>query len=470
MGQIVEASFVPAQPPHDIVAEQALLGAILKSPEVLDRIASIVTGPEFYDPLHQAIFETCQAMRGEGKTPTPVTLRARFAHAEPIGDLHVDQYLVRLLRGVVSTVAARDYAEVVRDQWLRRLGSQAADALRTGMHTPTIEIASTLTDVAGTLNTMLMASRSSRDSWASLNDALGEVITHLDTTDDDLITTGIRQLDSMIGGWKRGELCVMAGRPSMGKSAVALSLARQTAARTGMGTIVFGMEMTRVAMAARIAADAGYSGPHDATAYQDIVNRRISANDRRHLDRTVTALSGVPLILDDQRGLTVVEIAARARRQKQVWADDGIVMGPIFVDHIGLIRAGERYGGQRHRELAEITDALACLAKDLDVPVVAMCQLNRGLEGRENKRPTLPDLRESGSIEENAESVMFVYRPAYYLERMTCDDANDEADRIANLEKHTNTLEIIVAKQRNGAIGTVKAFCDIRANAVRDLA
>jgi replicative DNA helicase len=186
------------------------------------------------------------------------------------------------------------------------------------------------------------------------------------------------------------------------------------------------------------------------------------------LDAAKKAIAEYPATIEVQRGLTVAEISARARRHANALAAKGQKLETIFVDHIGLVRASGQYLGNRPREIAEITDGLATLAKDLDCAVIGLCQLNRGVEGRENRRPGLSDLKDSGAIEEDASAVIFLYRPAYYLANTREDNHEREQQRIQALAAVENVLELVVAKNRNGRTGVVEAFGNIGANAIRD--
>jgi replicative DNA helicase len=209
----------------------------------------------------------------------------------------------------------------------------------------------------------------------------------------------------------------------------------------------------------------------DPIQYEDILQRRRETFDdrkRRRLAEARDRLRDLPLTIEEQRGLTFGEIAARARKHASALDRHGRKLDLVIIDHMLLVRPSHRYSGNRVREVAEISDGIATLAKDMGTSVLALCQLNRGVEGRENKRPSLADLRDSGAIEEDASLVMFLYRPAYYLEHQRQDNPEAEASRVATLEACRNSLEFIVAKNRNGRMCTVDAFVDIGANAVRN--
>jgi len=281
------------------------------------------------------------------------------------------------------------------------------------------------------------------------------------------ISWGLRSLDEKTGGLKRGELFILAGRPGMGKSALAECVAGSTSS-AGDPTFLSSLEMGDISVADRILADQAYDRSNPI-AYYDIAAGNVSDRQAERLIVAKRRLSDWPLFIDPTPGLTVSQIAARARRLKQNLERKGQRLGPVIVDHMHIVRPSNRYSGARVNEVGEISAALKALAKELDVPVIALAQLSRALENRDDKRPTMADLRDSGTIEQDADAIIFVYREAYYLERTTGANAEQEAMRVDRLIDAKDQLEAIVAKQRNGPTGTVHLFCDIACNAVRDL-
>jgi replicative DNA helicase len=253
----------------------------------------------------------------------------------------------------------------------------------------------------------------------------------------------------------------------MGKTALALCVARATSA-ANEATLFFSLEMGGVSLSDRQLADAAYDHRHKIP-YYDIANGTVSDAQAQRLIDAARVQRDWPLTIDPAPGLTVSQITARARKHKQMLERQGKRLGPVIVDHMHIVRPSNRYSGARVNEVGEISAALKGLAKDLDVPVIALAQLSRALESREDKRPSMADLRDSGAIEQDADTIIFVYREAYYLERETAPNQEREATRIDRLLDSKDQLEAIVAKQRNGPTGTVKLFCDIACNAVRDL-
>ena len=279
-------------------------------------------------------------------------------------------------------------------------------------------------------------------------------------------TTGLADLDNLLGGWPRGEVSIIAGRPGMGKSA-AVSCSVLRAAKAGHACALFSLEMTGVQLGARLLTDLAYTQA-DPIHYQNIIKRRVF--DERHhrkLDWSQEQLDALPVVIEERAAPTLSEIIARTRKIAAEFDRRGQKLEIVFVDHLLLIRPSNRYSGSRNNEVREMVEGLKGLAVELDVAVVALCQLNRGVEGRENKRPGLSDLKESGTIEEIASVIVFLYRPEYYLGRVE-DDPDDEAVRVEMLAKCKNQIEYDVAKNRNGAVGHVVAWADIGCNAIRN--
>jgi replicative DNA helicase len=272
------------------------------------------------------------------------------------------------------------------------------------------------------------------------------------------ISWGLKEFDSKTGGLKRGEMLVLAGRPGMGKTALACCIARQTAS-AGEPTFFASLEMGDASLSDRILADVAYER-RSPIPYYSIANGTLNDTKAERVVEAARRQREWPLTIDPAPGLTVSQIAARARRYSQALERQGRRLGLVIVDHMHIVRPSNRYSGARVNEVGEISAALKGLAKDLDVPVLALAQLSRQVESRDDKRPTMADLRDSGTIEQDADAIIFVYRDAYYLER-----ENAPVDLLLDAK---DQLEVIIAKQRNGPVGTVKLFCDIACNAVRD--
>ncbi len=473
-----ERSGLPAEPatadpmPHSIEAEQQLLGAILTNNDVFDRISAIVRKEHFYDPVHARIFEVASARIARNALASPVTLKAFMEEDEGLRELGGAAYLVRLAGAAVSAFAARDYAQIVRDLALRRelirLGSEiSARAAR-------VDIASEPADqiVEAEQSLYRLAEQGRPDTGfqsflRAVTDAV--IIANAAYQRDGMLSglsTGLVDLDRKLGGLHRSDLLIIAGRPSMGKTSLATNIAFNIARAYRKGRLpdgsegavnggvvgFFSLEMSAEQLAARILSEAS-EVPSEQIRRGDMTE----AEFRRFVD-AAKALESCPLYIDDTAALPISQLAARARRLKRTQGLDA-----LFVDYLQLVRPATARDS-RVNEVSEITQGLKAIAKELDIPVVALSQLSRQVESRDDKRPQLSDLRESGSIEQDADVVMFVYREEYYREREKPGDHELEkmAQWQADMEKIHGRAEIIIGKQRHGPIGTVELSFDGR--------
>lgn len=288
----------------------------------------------------------------------------------------------------------------------------------------------------------------------------------------DFAYCGSADLGDLLGGWRRKRFYVIAGRPGMGKSSVTLSLLLRTAQK-GHGVMFFALEMGREELTEMALASMAWS--HDnRVEYRDISSAAVHREGfeekfRRVLD-VAPRLNDMPFLIGDRGGLTVAEVRSQALTYAQRLAAEGRKLEVVVIDHMGLMRASERYAGNKVSETEEISNGFKMLAKELDCAVIALAQINRGVEGRDDKRPGLSDLRWSGSVEQDADVVIFVYREAYYLERLKHDDPDDEARRSVKLGELRSRIEIIIAKHRGGPCGNIEMFCDMGCAVVRDQA
>lgn len=460
---------IERDPPQNIELEQALLGAILIDNRVLNAISA--TGDDFSDPLHAEIFELIEADIAAGKVASPVSLKAAFADRADLADgLTVPQYLGRLVANATTTMNAKSYAEGLRDLANRRALVVAAAELDHAARQSAVRVEQAANIAVQALDTVLAMARPGKRSRSDFNSAVSDFLDGLMNDDGQgRITSGSAELDKVTGGWRRQQFNIVAGRPSMGKTALATSLMLRTA-RQGVGVLYFSLEMPATALAARCLTDLAY-GSDTRIAYSEAMAGKLGDRETAVLGSVAGTYAKLPLVIDDQRGLTMAEIAARTRAEAQRMERDGFSLGLVVVDHLGLIKPSGRYSGNKVLETGEVSDALASLAKDQNVAVVALHQLNRGTEGRENKRPTLADLRNSGDLEQDADVVCFAYREAYYLERNKFDaGSQQELQRQTELDACRNTMEVLIAKNRNGATSTVNLYCDMASNAIRDLA
>ncbi|MEM6617466.1 MAG: DnaB-like helicase C-terminal domain-containing protein, partial [Pseudomonadota bacterium] len=302
-----------------------------------------------------------------------------------------------------------------------------------------------------------------------LHEAGVELMTSLQSKEpDDVMTTGLADLDDVLGGYYVGDLVIGAGRPSMGKSTFVTSTMMRSA-RHG-AVLLFTLEMSAESVTARCASDISYK-PSDGIAYARMMpgkRRGLSGHELERIAVATDLFQSFPVVIDERGGLSVAQIRARATREAQRLSVKGHRLRLVIVDHLGLVNAGDRSSGNRAVDLGEMTSAFKAMAKDLGVTVLLLSQLNRGVEQRDDKVPKLSDLRDSGRIEEDADSIFTFYREAYYLSRETGGSTDEALAREDQLRAVANDLDIHVVKNRHGRIGTVKAWVDMACAAVRD--
>jgi replicative DNA helicase len=466
-------SFADPMPTADelLSLEEGLLARCLAKPDAIAEVSAKIAPNDLQSDFHRSVLGALVDLHDQGRTPSIEALVARFGDEEIAPNVTPRRYFMRLLNGAVLNFyqPLSDLIEVVKDCAARRTFSDIGTALSLQASNG----GNNLVDVGGVaverLDDVLASLRSGKRRAYDAAGAATLALEHLDSKAAPYPTTGLQDLDKVTGGIPLGQSMILAARPGMGKSAAASSIALRAAMR-GHSVLFFSLEMTGVQLGARLLTDLAWSYD-DPILYEDILQRRTLALDerkRRRLAEAHSRLRGLPLTIEEQRGLTFGEIAARSRKHAQSLERHGRKLEVVVIDHMLLVRPTQRYAGNRVREVAEISDGIATLAKDLHVAILALCQLNRGVEGRENKRPGLADLKDSGAIEEDASVVTFLYRPAYYLEQQRFDEPEAEQSRIDALAACRNSLEFIVAKNRNGRQCTVDAYVDIGANAVRN--
>ncbi len=456
----------------NLEAEQALLGACLSNADVLDAIEGKVTALDFSEPVHVQIFDAFTRARTEGRRIDVTLVKAVLgldANAQIAEGLTTGQYLARLMANVPTIINAPDYARVVSETASYRRLVIAADDLRSRAVLGVISgtPASLAAEAIGAIDVVAASNPHSRRLMAT--EAAGMAA---EAAEDRLlhgveqgVGWGLVDLDHVTKLYP-GELTICAARPSMGKTTLGLHTAF-AAAKAGEGVAFFSLEMNGIALGQRILSDMCFG--KDPIPYTNIRDGRIDAGGLERLKNAAAHLGVLPLLIEQEAGLTVGQISARARTARQRLEKMGRSLGLIVVDHLGLISATDRYAGSRHLELGAMTTALRSLAKELGVPVLLLCQLSRAVEGRENKRPMLSDLRESGRIEEDADAVILLYREAYYLERAKETSVEKETERLDRLRNCATVLEVNVAKQRQGATRTVELFVSMPNNAVRNV-
>ena len=424
-------------PPHSLEAEQSVLGALLLDNDAADKIGDVVAATDFYSEAHRLIFEHVVRLISAAQPADAVTLAESLSSAgrlEQIGGL---AYLGALVSGVPTAANIRHYAQIVRDRSvLRQLASTAAEIAESA-YQPMGRNASQLLDEAETkVMHIAEAGARGRKQYAKVGDLLVGVVERIEElysrehpTDVTGLATGFTDLDKMTAGLQAGDLVIVAGRPSMGKTALAINIGEHVALADKRPVAIFSMEMGANQLALRLIASVGRL---DST---NLRTGKLQADDWTRLSNALGRLNDAPILIDETPALTVMELRSRARRIARAHAP----LGLVIVDYLQLMQASSQ-GENRATEISEISRSLKALAKELAVPVIALSQLNRSLEQRPNKRPVMSDLRESGAIEQDADVILFIYRDEVYNE--------DTPDK--------GVAEIIVAKQRNGPIGTVR--------------
>ncbi|WP_417253698.1 replicative DNA helicase [Celeribacter sp.] len=453
--------------PHNIEAEQQLLGALLTNNDVFDKIASIIAPEHFYDPVHKDIFEKAAERISKNMLASPVTLKAYMEDHEGLRELGGPSYLAKLAASAISTYAVRDYAQLIYDLFLRRqlieLGNEIAGSAASGsdIRDPSEQI------VAAEQRLYNLAEQGKGESgFTSFLSAVTKAVLNANAAYERGggmagIETKLIDLDKKMGGLHPSDLIILAGRPSMGKTSLATNIAfniakaykkgqlpdgRQGAVEGGVVGF-YSLEMSAEQLAARILAEASEISSHKIRQ-GDMTEEEF----RRFVDAAKT-LESCPLYIDDTPSIPISQLAARARRLQRTHGLDLLI-----VDYLQLVRGTSRTEGNRVQEIGEISMGLKAIAKELNIPVIALSQLSRTVESRDDKRPQLSDLRESGSIEQDADVVMFVYRGEYYKEREKPDDDNLEAMEkwMADMERLHAKAEVILGKQRHGPIGTIE--------------
>ncbi|RST30412.1 replicative DNA helicase [Sphingomonas ginkgonis] len=471
----------PPSVPHNIEAEAALLGALMIDNRLVEDVQLRLRADHFFEPLHGRIYEAILRMTDRNMVANPVTLRPMFEADEAMKEVGGPGYLAQLTGSGAAILGARDFAAQIYDlALLRALIGVGRDLVEGAMDTseevaPLTQIERAETELykvaeqgggEGKVKAFAEATRIALQTAEKALNSGG----HLSG-----ITTGLESLNGKIGGMHPSDLMILAGRPGMGKTSLATNIAFAAAQRflrdqedgiaaeksAGAPTAFFSLEMSADQLATRVLAE------QSGISSENLRMGKISQQEFRNLARAAAELQSLPLYIDDTPGLSIAALRARARRLKR---QKGI--GFIVVDYLQLL-SGTGKGGDSNRvqEISEISRGLKQLAKELDLPVLALSQLSRAVEQREDKRPQLSDLRESGSIEQDADMVWFVYRGDYYLQaKQPSEDHPDFAGWQEEMQRIYGLAEVIVAKQRHGATGKVRLKFDSNITRFSDLA
>lgn len=426
-------------PPHSVEAEQSVLGGLLLENEALDKIADLLTGGDFYRHDHRLIYGHICKLIEHNKPADIVTVAESLESSAELSGIGGIAYLGALAQNTPTAANIRRYAEIVRERAVMRKLVEVGSGIAESAYSPQGRDAQQLLDEAeARIFQIAEGGKRSSEGFVDIKILLPQVADRIDQlfqrdnpSDVTGVPTGFADLDSMTSGLQPGDLVIVAGRPSMGKTAFSLNMAENVALDTGLPVAVFSMEMAATQLAMRMIGSVGRLDQHRMRT------GRLEDEDWVRLTTALGRLNDAPIFIDEGAGLTSFDLRARARRLHRQCGK----LGLIVVDYLQLMSApANRQGENRATEISEISRSLKSLAKELDVPVVALSQLNRSVEQRPDKRPVMSDLRESGAIEQDADVILFIYRDEVYN-----PDSPDKG-----------TAEIIIAKQRNGPIGRVR--------------
>ncbi|MDC3158693.1 replicative DNA helicase [Candidatus Pelagibacter sp.] len=440
--------------PNNIEAEQAVIGSILVSNDIFDEISTIISSINFYDPMHQKIYEAIESLIYKGMLANPITLKNYFENEKD--DLNVPEYLVKITKFSTSVRQAIEYSKIIYDMFVRRelikISEQTIDSAKLN------EFDTNGQNIIENSERLLfdLAERGSfNSSLIKFDEAMKQTIEMASAAyknEEGIVgvPTGLRDLDDKLGGLHQSDLIIIAGRPSMGKTSLATNIAFNAAQKlqdNGKKSSIafFSLEMSSEQLSTRIISEQA------RISSNDIRRGRISDEQFDKFLETSKNIAELPLYIDETPAISIAAMSNRARRIKRLFGLDMIV-----VDYIQLMRGTTYNKDGRVQEISQITQGLKAIAKELSVPVVALSQLSRQVEQRDDHKPQLADLRESGSIEQDADVVMFVYREGYYLQRKEPREATVEhAEWQAKMNEVAHLAQIIIGKQRHGPIGNV---------------
>jgi replicative DNA helicase len=457
-------------PAHAIQAEQAVIGAILQDNNILGVIADTgISAHDLFDPLHAGLYDEIQRKTTLGEKVTVITLAASFPTASMSG-MSISEYLRSCISMAGDIADTLESARLIKSFSVQRSLIDVAKALRENPF-PADEALTAAWSKIDAIRMGVVGRRKYRVS-ATIEESTQETMDYITRVRNNEVTGGIKigltLLDTATGGFQRGELVIIAGRPAMGKSMVAVSVARQVA-KNGNGVGFFSLEMPERDISRRFLTDQAYDmNWRHPIPYSNVFRPNgVSQAEHELLNESQRIVRSLPMELDYSSHLSVAEIGAKARGMiTRLQQNYSIPLSVVFIDYLKFIKATKTYRGQRTYEIGEITAALKGLAKDLNICVVLLAQMNRESEKRDEKKPRLSDLRDSGDIESDADVVLMLYREAYYLLQEGLDKGAEISTKIAAAE---NLFEIYVAKQRMGPTGWHRFHCCMASSSVRDL-
>lgn len=424
--------FADRIPPQNIEAEQAVIGAIFLEPQSLVLVSEILIPEDFYRAAHQRIYHAMLQLSDKGEPVDLVTVTTELANAKILEEIGGVSYLSDLADSVPTAANVEYYARIVEEKALLRRLIRTATTIAQDGYSRENEVDELLNEAEKKI--LEVSQRKNTGAFQNIKDVLVETYDNIETLhnrkgDITGIPTGFVELDRMTAGFQRNDLIIVAARPSVGKTAFALNIAQNVATKTNENVAIFSLEMGASQLVMRMLCAEGNINA------QNLRTGSLTSEDWEKLIMAMGSLSNAGIFIDDTPGIRVNEIRTKCRRLKQ---EHGL--GMILIDYLQLIQGSGRSKENRQQEVSEISRSLKALARELEVPVIALSQLSRGVEQRQDKRPMMSDIRESGSIEQDADIVAFLYRDDYY---------DKESER-------KNIIEIIIAKQRNGPVGTVE--------------
>ena len=467
--KIVENS--QKQLPSNIEAEQAVIASILVSNDIYDEISPILNPQKFFDPIHVKLYETIEKLISKGLLANPITLKNHFENNEGLKELGGQEYLIKITKFSTSVKQAIDYANIVQEMHVRRELIKISQSV--------LDEASTNADVSTSGVEIIQNAEKSlfdlaerghfNQSFIKFESALKQTIEMAKSAyqnDEGIVgvPTGLTDLDARLGGMHKQDLIIIAGRPSMGKTALATNIAFHAAKNiekkgTKSTVAFFSLEMSSEQLSTRILSE------QSKIRSNDIRRGKVSEKEFEQFIETSKNIFELPLYIDETPAITIAAISNRSRRIKRLFGLELIV-----VDYIQLMKSSGKKEYNRVQEVSEITQGLKALAKELNVPVLALSQLSRQVEQRDNKKPQLSDLRESGSIEQDADVVMFVYREAYYLENKEPTLGSIEhAEWQQKMDEISRLADIMIGKQRHGPTGNIKVEFEAMYTKFKDL-
>lgn len=437
MEEVAHSKSVGRTPPQDIVAEKSLLGAVMLNENALPEIMTVVKASDFYDERHRIIFEAMTNLYDSHRPIDLLTLTSELKSLKKIKQVGGAPYLTELSNFVPVASHAKAYAEIVRKTAIQRKLIKAGTEIAERAY----EDGALVDELVGKAEQELfeVSDKIVKSEYRSMSDLLTATFDRMEELRNNKgalrgLKTGFRDLDKMTAGLQKGDLVIVGARPAMGKTTFAQNLTYNIASINKKGVLFFSMEMAANEIIERMLSDV--SGVDNWR----IRTGNVSDEEYAKIGDAMAELSEMPIYIDDTSSMTIMELRNKARRAMH---DHDI--GIVIVDYLQLIQGSDRYAGNRVQEVTEISRGLKILARELSIPVIALAQLSRNVTGRDNPRPVLSDLRESGSIEQDADLVMFLHRPDYYKQN---DDNYEE----------THITELIIAKHRHGSVGKIQLY------------